>query len=361
MNRSKFPSPRISYPSVYSQRTRFKTKKFPKSAREKYLPPLEEPIDEFHDPLTLENDKRLLLEEIEQIKSEIKPLNAQIDEFQKQYFGTSEEGPQSPRSMALNTQKYISAQVANLHTEQDELCIELARVRRLYSEKTQNKLNFDINYQRSQLNDLTAEYNQLTAQINISKNELDQLMASDSTYLIQNQAKQIQLLQNTLSQLQADESEMIQKYMSLVNDVPQVAQTENILAQKKRQLITAEHTKIRFSVELRKLRKEYDDQISYLEREIADRENQAQIKQNRDNWRKILFEPSRSRQTNTSSVPAENTTKSIENNNQNQANLAETNNEEEEMLDIKEFIHSDTFFADQFNEISHSLIIPSEK
>lgn len=343
-NFPKFRSPRNFF-TKHPGGQMMSKKKFPKSARDKYLPPLEE-VSEFQDPLTLEHEKRQLMDEIDQLKKEVKPLHDQINEIQQQYFGINNVEIQPGMAEIFQTSNNLSAQLAALHTSADQLAIELAKVRAAYSEKTQNKLNSDILYQRTVLAQLQIECKQIQVQYNMNSNEYAQLMDSDSTLLIQNQSQQISALKNGLAELQKQESEMIQRYMDLVNDYPQVSQNEQILSQKKRQLISAEHRKVRFSVELRKLRKEYDDKVRYLEDMISDRENQIHIKNRRDNWKKTLAEPQK-------------TPRNEENANGNQYEDEIVYNEEEPANHGIDVSPGDTFLVDTMQNLTKSLVIPN--
>ena len=418
MRNTRFSSPRAIHrrypvgnkPIIITQRNAI-----PRSAREKKPLPLDpfSPAAEFQEPEYLDQQKKQLLNEISRLKPEIQQLTNEFNQIQGQIqtsgqYPTSSLSPKTENDNHFNPQNYLSSQLAELHAEHDRLSDELAKCRRLYSEQTEIRLNSDIEYQRKLLADLNFEYYQLHEQYESDQKQMDELIKSDIASIIKEQKKQINSLKKELQQLSNNEQQMIDDYMAIVNNVPQIMQSENILTQKKRQLQQAEHNKMRMSVELRKIKKEYEDRCAFLESEIAQKENAIKQKSGRDNWRKtcsvrskdstLLYpydiETPESTPTKMPNTPPSSQSNSkrvtfnidktdgmgiprelLEQFYQYQQDYYGDENEDEdgkldedELLDLGDFhVQSkrvntgDTFFADTIEQISKSLLVPPEK
>ena len=408
MKSTRFSSPRLqtrkftvqNRPQIIVQRNIL-----PKSARDRKPLPLDpfNPSSEFQEPEYLKQQKKQLMDEISVLKPEVQELTFEFNKIQDQ-IQTSAQLNQSfslnqNNGNMMNPQTYLSSQLAELHTEHDQLSDELAKCRRLYSEQSELRLKNDIEYQRKILNDLNYEQYQLMQEYQYDQQQLDDLYKSDMTSVIKEQKNQINALKKELQDLSNNEQRMIDDYMALVNNVPQITQSEAVLAQKKRQLQQAEHNKMKMHVELRKIRKEYEDRCMYLESEIRRKEEEIRKKSGRDEWKKNCTVLSRvtmnqyndqypyyeEQEYSSSSNP--NSPKRVTFNmdniegmgipmsileefyqyqqNYNQPGEEEEKFDEDAMLDLGDFhlenkrVNSgDTFFADTIEQISKSLLVP---
>ena len=410
MKNTRFSSPRLqtrklsiqSRPQIIVQRNIL-----PKSARDRKPFPLDpfSPSSEFQEPEYLIQQKKQLMDEISALKPEVQQLTFEFNKIQDQLQNSpqfNQSFPLFPKDEAsMNPQTYLSSQLAALHTEHDQLSDELAKCRRLYSEQTEIRLNNDIEYQRKILSDLNYEHYQIMQQYQYDQQQLDELYKSDMTSVIKEQRNEINALKKELQELSNNEQKMIDEYMSLVNNVNQISQSEAVLAQKKRQLQQAEHNKMKMHVELRKIKKEYEDHCMYLESEIKRKEEEIKKKSGRDEWKKNctvlsrvtmnqFYEQNQYNDEREYSSSNPNSPKRVTFNMDNIEGLGipmsvledfyqyqndyYQNGEEEEkidedtMLDLGDFhlqnknvYTGDTFFADTIEQISKSLLVPPQK
>lgn len=251
------------------------------TTREKSEPLFFEPEQEFQQPEYLMQQKNTLLQEISQLKSEIKPLSDKFNKLQEKLMqNTSNE---SLNLSGTNPENNISTQLKQKHQENEILIEELAVLRRAYSQNTVQRLKFDIEYQNNMLSQLNSDTQELTEKNDKLQKELQEILDSHETLLIEEHKKQINVLKSTLNELMKEESQYIESYMSIISTVPH--QNEQILAQKKSQLKTAEHQRMLQNRDLRALRREYEDRCLRLELQIADRENEIRKKISTDNWK----------------------------------------------------------------------------
>ncbi|EAY18565.1 hypothetical protein TVAG_462510 [Trichomonas vaginalis G3] len=279
-----------------------------------------EPEDEFQQPEYLQQQKNILILEINQLKSEIQPLsnkyNQLLEEMNKNNTSDSDQ-----KSSEFSQENYISSQLKELHQENDILIEDLAKLRRNYSTQMEKSLNSDILYQKQCLEQLQIETNQCTSLNDKIRAQLDEILKADYTYLIQEHKKSIDLLKSQLSTLQADESKMIQSYMEITNDMSVITEMERTVSQKRSQLKNLEHQKMRINLELRRVKKDYEFQVMRLENEIAEKENSIRNKLSRDNWRKSMSSYSKSKSSSNSSKMELNSTQ--ENNSQSNIKVEE--------------------------------------
>lgn len=277
---------RYSFPqrSIFGTRQGRRIIVVPKSAREKPVKAFLEPEDEFRQPEYLQQIKNQLKQEIQQLKEEIKPLSDNVNKIQEQYA----KDQHSPRTKEFKPENWMSSQLAQLHAECEQLSDELAELRRHYSEQTEAKLQNDIEYQHKLLDNLKADCAVCCADLENFNNKEQEILNSESTLVIKSQKQEIEELKKELNSLNAREQEMIDQYMEIVNDVPSMVQTENLLAQKRRQLKQAEYDKMKANIELRKLKKDFEDQINSLKFEISQKEEENKAKANRDTWKRKL-------------------------------------------------------------------------
>ena len=275
---------RYSFPqrSIFGTRQGRRMIVVPKSAREKPVKPFLEPEDEFRQPEYLQQIKNQLKQDIQQLKEEIKPLSDSVNKIQEQYA----KDQHSPRTKEFKPENWMSSQLAQMHGEYEQLADELAELRRHYSEQTEAKLQNDIEYQHKLLDDLKADCAVIFNDLRNFNNKEQEILNSESTLVIKSQKREIEQLKKDLSSLNAREQEMIDQYMEIVNDVPSMIQTENLLSQKRRQLKQAEYDKMKTNNELRRLKKDFEDQINRLKLEIARKEEEIRVKANRDTWKR---------------------------------------------------------------------------
>ena len=390
MNLSRFPSPRIhrsvrvSHDPQVSSRRQLNTRN-----QKNRLVPLDPnaTVSEFMEPEYLKEQKMLLINEIRALKPEIEGLSKEFNRLQNQYKYIGEGQTKIEDS---SPQTWLSSKLSQLHAEHDQLTEELAYVRRHYSEQTENTLSTEINYQRADIAMLNNDYAQIKKQLDNDTKQLQEIYKGDISLLIQNNKKEIVKLKKELASLTNKEQKMIEQYMTLMNDVSQMEQGEQLILQKKRNLKQAQYNKMKASVDLRRLKKEFEEKKKNLLGMINELQNKAKKEQE---YRKIMtssrnyfiteaeavteepitpsprrvrFDPA---STEGKGIPA----RTLENLYQ-FLDIAkgeeedELNRDEDEFLDLSDFSSSlklnspkhdnDTFFADSVQEITQSLMLP---
>lgn len=261
------------------------------SARGNQLPPIYSPSYEFTQPEYIQEQRSQLNAEIYKLKSEIQPLTRllhamqhQVDQQQTALANiNSNKG-----SEELDPQNWLSPRIAQLHSEYDSLSAELARLRRLYCEQSEFKLRYDIEHQRQELNEIIGDNQRILENVRLQEMELSDLMQCETTKAIQDQTVQIENFRKLLSAVNQEERQMINQYMDTVNEVSEIAISEQILLNRKKKLLKTEKKKLTLKQESRKLQKFFEARIKELEDKIESHELLKKRRASRDDWKQNL-------------------------------------------------------------------------
>jgi len=326
---------------------------------------------DFYDEEYINEQRRALINEISKLRDEIRPLMIQLGSIES----NNRRGKSAPASVRVKDEisKYhwISSRLSELHAEYESCSVELGKVRRIFTEQTENRLASDIKYQRTLLNSLLSELHNQEFDLASQEGALSHLMNVQRTNQFNAQIHQIEDLKKELSNLKESEEEMTNRYLNMVNNISAMIEFDKTVSDKKQRIQSLQYKRVESTVKLRKIAKKHHEEIAAIENQILAKQQKSKQRNETSILRKLPNLPSSRRkppETAPSRVPPKPPNRPISSPrvrfsiDSNQMKLSQNDKKKTSLASIvSKDPAGDTFFVDTVKEISDSLLIPKTK
>lgn len=228
----------------------------------------------FSEPEYLDEQSRILKQDIQRIEEEIRPLKEEYDRLTSNVENPSAASPRSIRSGTSTTETRvdISTLMRESQLELKTLIAQQAQMRRVYCVANQLKLEDDIQNQQEEIDKNTQALQNQKSKLNNILQELEEIKNSALAHRILEQQQQIQSLQTELEDLEEIEHQYMQEHNEKMDQTPLFLEANQKVDHLKRKLASLKYKATYTNVEYLKKRRNYEQRKRALEELIQEAE-----------------------------------------------------------------------------------------